>query len=68
MTKAELNEIMFALDDLEERECQMCDEYVKLNPQDKRRRENDRNLYRLAILQARYEIKRRIETGHLRIA
>ena len=61
MTRAEYREILYAIDDVENREKNYCSRYVELNPGDKKRRENDRDLVLLGLMELRYEIKRRLE-------
>ena len=59
MTRAEYNDIMYAIGTVEEREKELCRDYVKLNPQDKESCERDRDLIRLALDMVRYEIEDR---------
>lgn len=58
MIKTEDNRIMFAIDNVEEREKRLCKKYCELNPQDKERRERDKNIYLLGLYAARQEIKK----------
>ena len=39
MTRADLEEILGVLEDIRKKEKRYCEEYVKLNPQDKKHRE-----------------------------
>ena len=61
MTRAEYNNIMYAIGTVEEREKELCRDYVKLNPQDKESRERDRDLIRLGLSMVRYEIEDRFK-------
>ena len=61
MTRAEYREILYAIDYVENREKNYYARYVELNPGDKKRRENDRDLVLLGLMELRYEIKRRLE-------
>lgn len=61
MTKADFSSIMCALDNVENREKQYCNRYCELNPDDRKRREADRDLYLLAIYAAKQEIKRQVK-------
>lgn len=62
MTKWEYQEcIDFAIATVEKREKTMAARYIELNPEDKERRERDRDLFLLALYQARQEIKRRVK-------
>ena len=58
MTRAEHYAIIRALENVENREKKMCEEFVKLNPAYKEQRERDRDNFLLAIMHARYEINR----------
>lgn len=59
MTRADLNEILSAIDAVREREKRYCAEYVRNNKEDKANRERDRDLIIAALNSAEYEIKRR---------
>jgi len=63
MTRAEYNDIMYAIDTVEEREKELCRRYVDLNPQDEARRTNDRDLVIVGLRSVRYEIERRFKYG-----
>lgn len=58
MTQAEFANIMYALDNVEEREKRICASYCAINPNDKARREDDMDLYLLAICAARNAIQK----------
>lgn len=60
MKQTEFNNIMYALDDVENREKAFCKKFCELNPDSKKRREADMHLYLLAISMARAEIKKAI--------
>lgn len=61
MTRAEYNNIMYAIDTVEERERELCRRYVDLNPQDEARRTNDQYLVIMGLNSVRYEIERRFK-------
>ena len=61
MTKTDLFSIMGAIDNVEEREKRYCNRYCELNPDDRKRREADRDLYLLAIYAVKQEIKRQVK-------
>lgn len=58
MTKLEYYEIIRAIETVEENEKIYCNEYIKLNPGDKNRRERDRDLILSGLLRARYRIEK----------
>lgn len=60
MTKTEYNCIMFALDNVEEREKRLCKKYCEINPEDKERRERDKDIYLLGLMLPGQEIKKMI--------
>lgn len=62
MTRWEYAEcIDTAISTIEDREKAMAARYIVLNPQDKERRERDRDLILLGLYMARQEIKRRVK-------
>jgi hypothetical protein len=61
MTRAEYYDILYAIDTVENQEKTYCARYVELNPEDKARRERDKDLVILGLMHLRYEIQRRFE-------
>jgi len=61
MTRVEYNDIMYAIDTVEERERELCRRYVDLNPQDEARRTNDRGLVIMGLNMVRSEIQKRFK-------
>lgn len=59
--KAELNRLIYACDNVRNRENRFANEYIKLNPQDAERRNRDREIYLLAVDAVYYEFKRMLE-------
>lgn len=59
--KAELNRLVYACDNVRNRENRYADEYIELNPQDAERRNRDREIYLLAVDAVYYEFKRMLE-------
>ena len=68
MTEAEYRTIFYAIDNVETREKRMCDEYIKFFPERKEHREQDRDLYLVAVQQVRREIERELERLNKRFA
>lgn len=58
MTEAEYITMMNAISVCEDRERWYCDEYCRLNPQDRERRERDRELVLCGLMSARYQLER----------
>lgn len=63
MTQHEYNEIITALETVGTNENRLCDEYIKLNPQEDKRRRRDRDLVLYGLMRAHFEIERRFKNS-----
>lgn len=54
----ELESVMRAVENVENREKKLCEEYCRFNPQDRERRERDRDLVLVGLMEAKFEIRR----------
>ena len=68
MKRSEYQEMIYAIETIEEREKELCARYIELNPEDKARRERDRDLILLGLYSARQEIERRRKNGYIQIS
>jgi hypothetical protein len=59
MKQYEYYEIIRAIETVENSEKRYCNDYIKLNPADKSRRERDRDLILCGLMRARFEIEKR---------
>ena len=61
MTMFEYGEMMLAIEECEYMERKYCKQYCELNPQDRERREHDRDLVLGGLMRARYALERRMK-------
>lgn len=60
MKPNELTSIMYALDNVADREKRMCEEYCKIYPEGRKLRESQRDIYLLAVRAALVEIRKQV--------
>ena len=58
MTNADYITVIRAIENVEDRERRMCEEYSRLNPAHRERREEERDLFLLATMHVRFELDR----------
>lgn len=67
MTNRDRQLILRAIENCENRETQTCEEYAKLHPEHRKRREADRDMFLFATMMVRFEIERMIEEDEKRL-
>ena len=61
LTNCTKHALLFAIENEEIREKQLCKDYIRLNPADKERRERDRDLILFGLMQAKTAILKAVE-------